>query len=229
MIITLIAQALVAGGLSGARPLLSLLVLGLAARFTYEGALTGDVAWIVDTYGLLVLAGLSYLEHEVRDDPDMEELLRWPLGALGTVCGVLAARLIAATSGESDAIASGATSWLAAAGAAVASIGIQTARRRALEALDDFASLEGWWRRVEAGGVVGTLVLIWALPFLAIGFVVLLTVGAVVIGYVSRRWQQAEDARRRRPCPQCQTAIREEATRCPSCRAEVEPVAWLTA
>ena len=36
MIVSLIAQALVAGGLSGARPLLSLLVLGLVTRFAAE-------------------------------------------------------------------------------------------------------------------------------------------------------------------------------------------------
>lgn len=227
MLVTLVAQGLVAGGLSGARPLLSLLVLGLTTRLAFEGALPDDVAWLVHTYGLLVLAALSYLEHEVRDDPDMEELLRWPLGALGAVCGALAARLLTTTSGEVDSVTATTTSWLGAAGAVVASVGVQTARRQALEALDEVATLEGWWRRVEAGGVIGTLLLIWALPFLAIVLVVVLTVGGVAGSIALRRWRAAVDARRRQPCPRCRASIREEASRCPSCRADITPRAYL--
>ena len=204
-------------------------MLGLTARLSFDGPLPDDVAWLVHTYGLLSLAALTVVEHEVRDDPDMEELLRWPLGALGAVCGVLAARLLAATSGEFDGVAAGTTSWLGAAGAAVASVGVVAARRRALETLDEVATLEGWWRRVEAGGVVGILLLIWALPFLAIILVVVLTVTGVAMSVGLRRWRARVDAQHRQPCPRCQAPIRQEASRCPKCRAEITPRAYLAA
>ncbi|QSQ27458.1 hypothetical protein JY651_22215 [Pyxidicoccus parkwayensis] len=47
------------------------------------------------------------------------------------------------------------------------------------------------------------------------------TVGSVVAGVLARRLE----ARSRRPCPAgCNASIREEASRCPKCRADV-PVA----
>jgi Domain of unknown function (DUF4126) len=227
VIVTLIAQALVAGGLSGARPLLSLLVLGLITRFSTELMLPSDIAWLVHPYALVALAALSYVEHEVRDDPEMEELLRWPLGVIGAAAAVMASRLLAASAGT-DGDTAAPVGVMSAVGATAASVGVQTARRHALETLDDVASVDGWFRRVEAGGVVGVLLLIWAAPIIAIGLVVVLTVGAFVTSWALRRWRTAQDARRRKPCPSCQHGIRVEASSCPNCAHGLTPSEWLT-
>jgi len=223
-VVQLVAQALVAGGLTGARPMLTLFVLGLATRFSHDGALPDDVAFLVHPYGLVVLGALSFVEHELRDDPDIEELLRWVLAAVGAVAAAFSARLLSAVSGGGvDA------GWPTVVGATVASLAVQRARQHALSSLDELATLGGWWRRVEAGGVIGLLLLLWALPFLALGLVVVLTLLAVAAGWTLRRYRRTADARRRQPCPHCQAPIRIEASLCPECRVDVAPRGWLTA
>ena len=74
---------------------------------------------------------------------------------------------------------------------------------------------------------MGLLLLIWALPFLAIVLVVVLTIAGVAAGFALRKWRASVDARRRRPCPRCQAPAREEASGCPKCRVELEPRVYL--
>jgi len=222
-VVQLVAQGLIAGGLTGARPMLTLFVLGSATWLTHDASLPKDVAFLVHPYGLVTMGALSFVEHELRDDPDIEEFFRWVLAALGGVAAAFSARLMAAVSGGG----SGEASWAAVAGATMASVAVQRARQRALSTLDELVSVGGWWRRVEAGGVIGLLLLLWALPFLAVALAVSLTMLAAAAGWGLRRWREMADARRRQPCPHCAEPIRLEASLCPRCRSALEPRAWL--
>ena len=240
--VSLISQAMVAGGLTGARPFLSLLVLALAVRYIAQATPPDDVAWLLSPYAMLGLGVLSWLEHEARTEPDFEEALRRPLQVLSIVAGVLAGRLLSATQ-EVSAVAGGGaaagapgvltaghsgTAVLLIALAVASSLIVQELRRRALSALEDLLDLQRIWRLLEAGGVAGVIVAIVLLPFIAAVLVVLLTLIGAAVGLAARRWQAAAEARRRYPCPSCNHKVREEALLCPGCREALEPRRWLS-
>jgi hypothetical protein len=89
--------------------------------------------------------------------------------------------------------------------------------------------LEWIWRNLEAGGVLGLLLVAALLPALVPLLVVLVATLLGATALVVRAVDQARDARRRRPCPQCRHRVREEAVGCPDCGAELEPLRWLGA
>ncbi len=217
--ITIIGQALVAGGLTGARPLLSLFVLAGVVRLEGRG-MQPEVAWLVTPYALVALAVLTYVEHEMRTDPDFEEMLARPLQLLGALAAIVATRMLEPT-GE-EALTATANIGIGA-GAAVGSFMVGELRRKLFEALDEALDVENWYARLEAGGVVGLLVAIVLLPLLAVGLLVVLAVVGTTVGFGLRKWRAARDLAARTKCPVCGHAIRVEASRCPGCKQTFAP------
>jgi hypothetical protein len=224
----LISQALLAGGLAGARPFLTLLVLASSVRLYSDASLPVDVSWLLHPVSLAALAVLSYLEHEARTEPDFEETLRRPLQLLSAVAGGLVGRLLSSEQLWSDEAAPIGSSMLAVAAASAGSLVVQDLRRRLLDAADELLDVGNWWRRLEAGGVVGLLVVIVTFPFLALALVVVFTIVGAAVGLGLRGFRSAREQAARQPCAHCSHAIRKEASRCPNCKTTVSPAVVLS-
>ncbi len=99
--------------------------------------------------------------------------------------------------------------------------------RGEVKELADSMSLERTWTWIESGGVLVGLVLLLVWPPLL--FALSLAFALAMFGaYLALRGTAAAlDAARRRPCPKCETSIREEASVCYKCGAEVELVRLL--
>lgn len=99
-------------------------------------------------------------------------------------------------------------------------------RARVVRVIRD-AAMGGWWSWIESGGVLAFFLL---LPFLPVLLALLLVLTAVVAGALLLAFRFGSvvvDRRHRRPCPACQTSIREEALVCYDCGASVLPVVHL--
>lgn len=232
---TLLGQALTAGGLAGARPVLVVGLTCLWVRVFGDVPLPQDLTWLVHDYTLGALAVLAVAEHAAAQDVDLHEWLHLPLRAAAVVGGVLSARLLVAVgatplvglpapdpllltagTGFGDANVLVAMAIGAAAAAAV-----QALKVRALRWLDDLLVPERWLRWLEAGGVLGTMAAILLVPVLAIALAVALTVVSAGVFAASRVIAARIEAARRRPCPNgCGQAVRVEATRCTRCHGE---------
>jgi hypothetical protein len=91
----------------------------------------------------------------------------------------------------------------------------------------DQLNLERVWAWLETGGFGAALLLVLLAPALLLVFTALLAVGSVVALIGLRFASAVADAARRRPCPACGVSARVEASRCPRCRAAIEPTRLL--
>ncbi|MCC6337108.1 MAG: zinc ribbon domain-containing protein [Myxococcales bacterium] len=205
---------------SGTRAALSLLLLAAGARLG-KVALPPGLGFLTHDAALGALLALSILEQATQRDDDVRKLLAvlsyGVHGLAGTLVGLAAQKSVGLEHAPPVA--------LGAAGAALALL-TQGARQRlhdALGALEhDVVSPRRWLVRLENGGVLGVAVAALLAPVVALAFVLsgaALTVAALVAA-------RKLEGRARRPCPACGARIREEASRCPKCRAEVDPVTW---
>ncbi len=210
----LVAQALGLSGASGTRAGWSLLAVAVAARAGYV-ALPPELLWLSHPGALVGFGVVLAFEWWVGQDEDLRELLgvvQYGLSAAGGALSMLALL---------DVPTQGVPGWTLAGGGgllAVVTLGLRRRVHAELAALESelFHPLK-WVGRLEEGGVVGLLVAVFLAPVLAVGVVVL----AAVAGVLAVRAAHRLEARFRRPCPACGLAIREEASCCPGCRAEV--------
>jgi hypothetical protein len=209
-----VAQALGVSSASGTRAGWSLLAVAVAARAGYV-ELPPGLLWLTHPGALVGFGVVLAFEWWLGQDEDLRTLL-----------GLVQYGLSAAAGGVSmlavmDVQARGMPEWaLAGTGGmvAVVTLGLRRKVHAELAALESelFSPLK-WVGRLEEGGVVGLLVAVFLAPVLALGVVVLAAVG----GLLAVRAAHRLEARFRRPCPACGEAIRQEASRCPACRAEV--------
>ena len=92
-----ISQLLALGGLSGARPFLTLGILAAYARYTLG---LREELWLTNDLALGLCLVLSIVEHLVRTDADVEEWLGGPLAILSALSGAMAASLLLALGEE---------------------------------------------------------------------------------------------------------------------------------
>lgn len=97
-------------------------------------------------------------------------------------------------------------------------LAIGWARNRVFEVVRDMG-FGGSLSILEFFGVAGIVVTVVLLPTVAMGAAILVVVPLVIGATVSRLVDLHLDQKRRRPCPACGIAAREEAHRCPGCRA----------
>jgi hypothetical protein len=234
--LTIISQSIAAGGLAGARPVLTLTLLIAWALFVDPAQLPNSMEWLVDEVTLGVGALLSVAEHFLRTDPDFEELMRVPNAVLGVVVALCGAMLLAGM-GESPERWQE-VAWLYTAGlgtgvigtslglSAVTSLALWKLRSWMFEAVADFSFIHRWYGWLETGGVVGLLVLILSLPFLSIVVAGLLIIGSAGSGGLIYLVQKRRDEAARMECPNeaCPYRVRKEALICPACGTEVAAV-----
>lgn len=94
------------------------------------------------------------------------------------------------------------------------------ARRRMLEILRDigFADTYHW---LESLGVVGLLLMVLALPFVALGLALSASGVIAFFATMAKMVERRIDQSRRRACSSCGHQARAEATLCPSCGASL--------
>ncbi len=246
--IVIISQAVAAGGLTGARPVLTLFLIQLYAAFVAKTELAEGLGWILNPYVIGVLGALAVVEHFVRTDPDFEQVMKIPNQVICTAVALMTAFLLVsmgydpATLPASDAALPSLLDLIHTAGAGqggvltaslivsvAASLGLGWLRSKALDAFEALAVPSKWWRWIEAGGVAGLLTIIVLLPFVAVALAALMIIGSTLAAFALNAAQRAHERRHRRPCPACQAAIRVEASLCPACGAEVTPQTLLDA
>jgi hypothetical protein len=105
-------------------------------------------------------------------------------------------------------------------------LGLSTIRGRVIRALDDFG-LKGIWQRVETGGIVGVLVLAPFLPLVMFGMLLAVVILFASFGVLLLGADKILDRTGRYRCPECETLVRQEASICHSCHAELTPKALL--
>lgn len=245
--IIIISQAVASGGLSGARPVLTLFLLQLYAYFVAGTAMAEGLEWILNPYVIAVLGALTVVEHYLRTDADFEQLMETPGKVLNTAVAMVTAFLLVsmgydaqaldAVTPETVALSYDGAGWLYGAGvgaqdavmatsvvsAALVSVAVTWLRARSIEMLDTLAVPSNWWRWIEAGGVVGLLTVVVLLPVAALVVSLIMVFGTGLAGFFIYGAQRAADQRRRTACPACGHSMRVEASRCPSCGAEVSP------
>ena len=211
-------------------------------------SLPNGFEWLVALPTLGVGLVLTIVEWMAAHDPDVGESLRMihldkAVGALGAFASALffvsiglpeieADGLIAAGGGVSDVIVAAHSTQESAVstpvqfgviGAAVAiNLGLTWLRGHVLEALAA-VDLEAIWQRIETGGIIGLLMLLLLMPFLALGLVVALTLALVVVGLMFKGVDFIIDKQSRTPCSSCGYSVRVEASRCPSCHSALTP------
>jgi hypothetical protein len=238
--LTIVSQSIAAGGLTGARPALTLFLLQAYGLFLARPNLPDNLSWLLNEYLVGVCGALAIAEHFVRTEPDFEEIMRYPNAVIGVGVAVMGALLITTmgytpeqwqdvskaaslgwgayhTAGASDA---GGTMTLSMVAASFASLGLGWARHRILDALGALAVPGRWWRWIETGGVTGLTAMVVLLPFLALGLVILIGVIAGLAAGGIWGVQTANDRRKRVACtnPACDYKPRQEATVCPKCK-----------
>ncbi|QSQ27456.1 DUF4126 domain-containing protein [Pyxidicoccus parkwayensis] len=214
----LISQLIGLSSASGTRAGGSLLLVGLAAHFQFL-TLPPEMAWMATPEALAIFITLLAFEMYTQRDGDLRMFLGTAQLALSAGSGAMVALASAGMrTGQLPPWAVG----VVGAGIALATL---TMRQRLARSVDQLESElfhpYRWLMRAEDCLALGlaAAALLWA-P-LALALVLMFTVGSVVAGVLARRLE----ARSRRPCPAgCGASIREEASRCPKCRADV-PVA----
>jgi hypothetical protein len=243
--VTIISQSITTGGLTGARPALTLFLLQLYGMFMAKPVMPEGTEWLLNEYVVGVCGALVVVEHFVRTEPDFEELMKIPNQIIGVVVALSGALLLTGLGDNPErwkAIGDlgGPTFFTAGAGgqggagtltfsmivAAASSVGVHWLRSRLMEGLDALAVPSRWWRWIEAGGVTGVVAMVVLLPFLALALAIaMFTLSALVAGGV---WylRKSRDQKQRRDCPNpsCDYRPRVEATLCPECEAALTPV-----
>jgi hypothetical protein len=221
MIAELIARLISTSALAGTRASLTLLCLGLAARFEL---LAAPHPWMTSNIGLGILLALVIVEELAEQDEDLQALFDVFAYALRGGAGALAAGTIQASASD---VGVELPQWGAALVGAGLAAGTHHLRARLHEQLagagDSVLSPRTWLAWLELGGVLGLMVAIVFAPILALGFVVVASVGGV--GVIAAK-RAAEDRIWRRACEGCGARARVEASRCPSCKQQLIVQRW---
>ncbi len=243
--ISIISQSVTAGGLTGARPALTLFLLQLYGMFMAKPVMPEGTAWILNEYVIGVVGALVVVEHFVRAEPDFEAMMKIPNQIIGVAVAVAGALLLVGMGEDPERLkglaeVAGPVFWSAGAGAsegaagttttslvlaAASSLGVNWLRGYIMEGLDALAVPSRWWRWIETGGVTGVVAMIVLLPLLALVLAVgLFVVTGMIAGGV---WyaQRQMDQRKRRACvnTSCDFRPRQEASVCPSCKTALSP------
>jgi hypothetical protein len=212
---SLVSQAIGLGSASGTRAGLSLLAVAVASHLGYV-TLPPDLAWMAHPGALGGFAVVLAFEMSTQRDEDVRMLMglvQYGLSGTSGALGVLATL---------DVPAGNVPEWALGAGGALLAVGSLALRRRLHAAVADLENElfhpQKWLHRLEEGGALGVCIAVFLAPFLALALVLLAALAGLVGSVAARRLE----ARFRRPCPACAAAIRQEASRCPKCRAEVE-------
>ncbi|PRQ02316.1 hypothetical protein ENSA5_24070 [Enhygromyxa salina] len=222
MIVEALARLISTSALAGTRASLTLLCLGLAARFEVMAA---PQEWMSSNVGLAVLLALVIIEELAEQDEDLQALFDLFAYALRGGAGALAASTIQASAGE---LGVELPQWGAALVGAGLATGTHHLRARMHEQLrgagDSVLSPRTWLAWLELGGVLGLMVAVVIAPVVALGFVVLASLGGVALIAAKRA---AEDRLGRRACVHCNARVRVESCRCPACKGELAIQRWL--
>jgi hypothetical protein len=217
----LVSQVIGLSSASGTRAGGSLLLVALAAHYQYVG-LPPDLAWIATPQALGAFVALLAFEMYSQRDSDLRMLLGVAQFGLSAASGatVTLASLNVET-GQVPPWAMGA----AGAGIAVATLAVRQWLHGQVEQLEtEVLHPHRWLLRSEdlLGLGIAAAALLW--PALSLALVGVFAVACAVAGVAARRFE----ARSRRPCPAgCGASIRQEASRCPKCRADVPVVTRL--
>ncbi|WP_163997182.1 DUF4126 domain-containing protein [Pyxidicoccus caerfyrddinensis] len=214
----LISQLIGLSSASGTRAGGSLLLLALAAHFRFL-VLPADMAWMATPEAMGIFVTLLAFEMYTQRDGDLRMFLGSAQLALSAGSGAMVALAsMGVQTGQLSPWAVGAVG----AGIAVATLSMRQRLQQSVDQLEsELFHPYRWLMRAEdfLGLGVAAAAILWA-P-LALALVGIFTVGCVAAGMVARRME----ARSRRPCPAgCGASIRQEASRCPKCKADV-PVA----
>ncbi|MFP2930959.1 DUF4126 domain-containing protein [Pyxidicoccus sp. 3LG] len=214
----LISQLIGLSSASGTRAGGSLLLVALASHYQYV-ALPPELAWMATPQAMGAFVALLAFEMYTQRDTDLRMLLG--LAQFGLSAGSGATVALASMDVQTGQLPPWAIGVVGA-GIAVATLSMRQWLHRNVEQLEtEVLHPQRWLLRTEdfVGLGMAAVAILWA-P-LALVLVVLFAVGCAVAGVVAHR----VEARYRRPCPAgCGAPIREEASRCPKCRADV-PVA----
>lgn len=223
MIAELIARLISTSALAGTRASLTLLGLGLAARFELVAA---PHPWMISNIGLGILLALVIIEELAEQDEDLQALFDVFAYALRGGAGALAAGTIQASASE---VGVELPTWGAALAGAGIAAGTHHLRARLHEQLHGVGigvlSPRTWLAWLELGGVLGLMVAIVLAPIVALGFVVVASLAGVLVIVVKRA---AEDRVWRRTCEGCGARARVEASRCPGCKGPLVIQRWLS-
>ncbi|MFO7566486.1 MAG: DUF4126 family protein [Enhygromyxa sp.] len=222
MIAALVARLLSTSALAGTRGSLVLFAVALAARFEL---LDAPQPWMTSNLGLGLLLALVVLEELAEQDEDLQALFDTFAYVLRGGAGALAAASVGASASEAGVPL---PQWGAALLGAGVATGTHHLRARLHQQLqgagDHLLSPRTWLAWLELGGVLGLLVAVVFAPAVALGFVVLATVGGVLATLGKRA---VEDRLWRRECPSCRFRARVEARRCPGCKQALQVQTWL--
>jgi hypothetical protein len=214
----LVSQLIGLGGASGTRAGGSLLLVALASHYHYL-TLPPELAWMATPQAMGAFAALLAFEMYTQRDSDLRMLLG--LAQLGLSAGSGATVALASLEVQTGQV----PPWVVGAvgaGIAVATLSLRQWLHGQVEQLEtEVLHPQRWLLRSEdfLGLGMAAAAILWA-P-LALALVIVFAVGCGVAGLVAHRME----ARSRRPCPAgCGASIRQEASRCPKCRADV-PVA----
>ncbi len=217
---SLVSQAIGLGGATGTRAGMSLLAVALAAR-AGKVLLPPELLWMTSTAAMVGFVVVLAFEYFTYRDDDMQMMLG--VVHYGLTGGSGATVMIALL----DMSTQDTPTWML--GSIGAAIGMGSlALRRWLHA--QFEEVENallrprtWLTMLEEGGTVGLCAAVFLAPSLALAIVV----GAALAGLAAGFMAKQVEARFRRPCPACAAPIRQEASRCPHCRADVPVVTTL--
>ena len=216
----LASKVLGLGAASGVRASSSLLVVALLARFGWL-ELPQQLSWLRSAVAIGALLGVTVLEAAAERDDDVQQVLEHLQYGLRALAGAAVAVVVLASGSQAPGELHLAAAGLVAAGTAVATHGLRMRLHRALYVVQsDAFHPRKWVNRLEDGGVIGVAVAAVLAPLVALGVVAAglcaTLLGAWLAHQVEAWW--------RRPCPACARPIRVEASRCPSCRADVPVV-----
>jgi hypothetical protein len=222
MIAETIARLISTSALAGTRASLTLLCLGLAARFEL---LAAPHPWMTSNIGLGVLLALVIVEELAEQDEDLQALFDVFAYALRGGAGALAAGTIQASA---TGVGFELPQWGAGLIGAGLAVGTHHLRAQLHEQLhgagEGVLSPRTWLAWLELGGVLGLMVAIVLAPVVALGFVIAASLAGVA-AIVGKR--AVEDRVWRRACDGCGARVRVEARRCPGCRKAIEVARWL--
>src|SRR5690606_38197979 len=163
--------------------------------------------------GLALLLALVVLEELAEQDEDLQALFDTFAYALRGGAGALAAASLPGSASDVDLPLPEWGAALLGAAVATATHHLRARLHEQLQGLGDgLLSPRTWLAWLELGGVLGVLVAIVFAPAVALGFVVLASVGGLAV-LVGKR--AAERRVWRRGCPHCGFRARVEARRCP--------------